>query len=172
MDFSPPQYYRYSSVVVEPKSGALTKEQIAHFREELSALPQFEPETEHYFIPAEGGGYLYCRKVSRPAGVATLGRVHKKEHFYIVAKGKIGLRGEYETTIYEAGDVIPTKPGTQRLVVSIEDSVTITMHKVSTMDLEEAERELVEDDENSNYGPGNKVKPGLLKHTAHERIES
>lgn len=152
---------------VEP----LTDAQIARFRAELSALPQVEPETDNYFIPLDAG-FLYCRKVSRAAGIATLGRVHKQEHFYIVAKGSIAVRGDGGTTTYHAGDVIVSKPGTQRLVVSLEDSVTITMHKVSSMDLEAVERELVEDDEQSNYGAGNKVKQGVLKHSDLERIGS
>jgi len=149
----------------------LTNEQIDRYRTELSAMPQVEPETENYFIPTEGG-FLYCRKVSRPANVATLGRVHKQEHFYIVAKGRIAIRGSSGTVIYNAGDVIVSKPGTQRLVVSLEDSVTITMHKVASMDMEEVETELVEDDVKSNYDVGNKVKHGVLMHDFAERIQS
>ena len=153
--------------------GALTAEQVFRFRGELTALPQVEPQTDNYFIPLpDGGGFLYCRKVSRAAGIATLGRVHKQEHFYIIAKGRIALRGETGTTLYEAGSVIVSKPGTQRLVVSLEDSVTITMHEVSSMDVEQIERELVEDDEKSNYLPGNKIKPGLLKRNTTGGIES
>lgn len=156
---------------VPAPSASLTPEQIARFRSELSALPQVEPQTDNYFVPCESGGYLYCRKVSRAADIATLGRVHKQEHFYVIAKGRIAIRGKDKTTIHSAGDVIVSKPGTQRLVVALEDSVTITMHKVSSTDIEQIEKELVEDDENSNYGAGNKVKQGILKHTAVERIE-
>jgi hypothetical protein len=147
--------------------GQITPEQVARFRAELSALPQIEPETDNYFIPTDGG-FLYCRKVSRSKDIATLGRIHKQEHFYIIAKGCIAIRGESGTTIHEAGSVIVSKPGTQRLVVSLEDSVTITMHKVSSMDIEQIERELVEDDEASNYGPGNKLKQ--ISHDCAERI--
>lgn len=168
-DYTPKTVYTYG---VQEVSKQLTDEQIQRFRTELSALPQVEPETDNYFIPADGGGFLYCRKVTRDAGIATLGRVHKKEHFYIVAKGRIAIRGEEGTTIYSAGDVIVSKPGTQRLVVSLEDSVTITMHKVSSMDIEEVENELVEDDPHSNYGVGNKVKTDVLKAELAERIES
>lgn len=149
---------------------APSPEQIARFRAELSALPQVEPQTDNYFIPQEDGTFLYCRKVSRAKDIATLGRVHKQEHFYVIAAGCIGLRGESGTTVHYAGEVIVSKPGTQRLVVSLEDSVTITMHRVSSMDMEQIEGELCEDDEASNYGPGNKVKPGLLKHCDIERI--
>lgn len=150
----------------------LTIEQVSRFREALSAQPQVEPVTENYFIPQADGTFLYCRKVSRSKDIATLGRVHKQEHFYVVAAGSIGLRGEHGTTIHHAGEVIVSKPGTQRLVVSLEDSVTITVHRVSSMDIEEVERELVEDDPASNYGPGNKVKPGVLTYAGMERIAS
>jgi mannose-6-phosphate isomerase-like protein (cupin superfamily) len=150
----------------------LTEAQIALARAELSALPQVEPVTDHYFVPQPDGTFLYCRKVSRPANIATLGRVHKQEHFYVVAAGMVALRSEHGTTIHRAGDVIVSKPGTQRLVVSMGDSVTITMHRVSSMDMEQIERELCEDDEASNYGPGNKVKPAVLTQDVFEGIAS
>ena len=150
----------------------LTEEQILNFRAELTKLPQVEPCTDNYFIPLESGGFLYCRKVSRPANIATLGRVHKQEHFYIIAKGKIAIRGETGTVTYFAGDVVISKPGTQRLVVSLEDSVTITMHMVSSMDMDVVEKELVEYDENSNYDIGNKLKNGVLRHSDCKRIPS
>ena len=151
---------------------ALTPESVARFRAELSAQPQFEPVTDNYFIAQDDGTFLYCRKVSRPANVAILGRVHKREHFYIVAAGMIGVRGDHGTTIHHAGDVIVSKPGTQRLVISLEDTVTITVHRVSSMDIAEVERELVEDDPESNYGPGNKVKPGVLTYGGLKGLES
>ena len=44
------------------------------------------------------------------------------------------------------------------------------MHRVSSMDIEEIERELVEEDLQSNYAPGNQVKQGILKHNDVERI--
>jgi hypothetical protein len=148
----------------------LTEKQIAAYRDQLSALPQVEPQTENYFVPQADGTFLYCRKVTRGADIATLGRVHKQEHLYVVAKGRIAIRGETSTTVHCAGDVIVSKAGTQRLVVSLEDSVTITMHRVSSMDIEEIERELVEEDLQSNYAPGNQVKQGILKHNDVERI--
>lgn len=146
-----------------PVSAPLTTAQVERYREELSARPQVEPVTEHYFVPQGDGTFLYCRKVSRPKDIATLGRIHKMGHFYVVAKGSIAIRGETETTVHHAGAVIVSTPGTQRLVVSLEDSVSITMHRVSSMDIEAIERELVEDDERSNYGPGNKPKHELLQ---------
>jgi hypothetical protein len=82
----------YGGILAVDKPKPLTPAQIARFRADLSAMPQVEHDTENYFIP-NGDGFLYCRKVMRPANIATLGRVHKQEHFYIVAKGRIAIRG-------------------------------------------------------------------------------
>lgn len=163
--------YKFSLTPVKSEvvTQQLTSEQVARYRAELSALPPVEPQTDHYFVPLPEGGFFYCRKVSRPANIGILGRTHKQAHFYIIAKGRVAVRGEFGTTIYEAGDVIVSQPGTQRLVVSLDDSITITMHKVSSMDIEEIERELVEDDELSNFDANNKLKPPLHEI---ERIES
>jgi hypothetical protein len=48
----------------------------------MSTMPQVELETEHYF--ADG---MYARVLFRPKDTLIVGKVHRKEHFYIVAKG-------------------------------------------------------------------------------------
>lgn len=139
-------------------------ERMSRLRTEISALPQYEPETEHYF---HGG--MYVRKVTRDANVVLVGRVHKKEHFYIVIAGRIAVTdGECEPVEYGPGDVICSMPGTQRSVVSITKATTLTVHKTRATTVEQAEAELCEDDPDSMYLPGNIVKPGLLKHEGQE----
>jgi len=51
-------------------------EKVQALQVELSKLPQYEPETKHYF---HGG--MYCREVFRHAGVLVVGAVHKKSIF-------------------------------------------------------------------------------------------
>ena len=53
----------------------LMQQRIGALQAELSKLPQYEPQTKHYF---HGG--MYCREVFRHAGVLVVGAVHKKEH--------------------------------------------------------------------------------------------
>jgi hypothetical protein len=122
---------------------------------EVAALPQFEPKTDHYF--ADG---MYCRSVFRPAGCIVIGKVHKKEHFYIITKGKVAVAGNGADKIYESGDVIISKPGTKRAVYALEDSICVTVHRIVTesKDIEEIEKELVEEEPNSMYLAGNILK--------------
>ncbi|MCR4308158.1 MAG: hypothetical protein NUV80_06385 [Candidatus Berkelbacteria bacterium] len=116
-------------------------------------MPQLELPTFHYF--ADG---LYARVVKRPAGTLIVGKIHKKEHLYIVTKGKVRVASDTGSVIYEAGDVIISKPGTKRAVLALEDSICMTVHRCEETDLEKIEEELVENEEQSLFGPGNKLK--------------
>lgn len=152
---------------LRPAAGASMPERMSRLRAEISALPQYEPKTEHYF---HGG--MYVRKVYRDANVCLVGRVHKKEHFYIVVSGEILVTdGVNEPQHFKAGDVICSMPGTQRSVVSITPAVTLTVHKTRATTVEQAEAELCEDDQDSMYLPGNIVKPGVLKHDKNEVLQ-
>lgn len=120
----------------------------------LRELPQLEVETLHFH--AEG---MYARVAARPRGALIVGKVHKKEHFYIVTKGSVAVtNGEDAPKIYQAGDVIVSQPGTKRAVMALEDSICMTVHRTDKTDLAEIEDELVEPDALSLYGPGNKLK--------------
>ena len=59
-----------------------SKELIEKLQAEMIKMPQAELETEHYF-----SGGMYCRKLTRPAGTLIVGKVHKKDHFFMCDKG-------------------------------------------------------------------------------------
>jgi quercetin dioxygenase-like cupin family protein len=96
---------------------------------------------------------MYARVVPRPAGTLIVGKVHRREHFYIVTKGRVQIGHE----VYEAGAVIISQPGTKRAVYALEDSICMTVHRTDKTDLAEIEAELVEPDESSPFGIGNKL---------------
>ena len=131
----------------------LDNNQVENIQTALSRLPQYEPITDHYF---HGG--MYCRKVSRIAGALVVGKVHKKEHFYICVTGQMIVWNENGATLLNAGDVLLSPPGTKRVVYAITDAIGMTMHIVNAKTIEEAETELVEEDLSSTYSIGNKVK--------------
>lgn len=114
------------------------------------SLPQIEFKTDHYF--ADG---MYLRWLPRVKGTLIIGKVHKKEHFYLIISGCVQI----EKTIYKAPCVIVSKPGTKRAVLALEDSICATVHRTSETDMEKIEAELTEPDEASAYLPGN-----ILKH--------
>jgi len=135
-----------------------TREQIERLQAEMVKLPQDEVETEHYF--SEG---MYCRKVFRKAGTLIVGKVHKKPHFFLCAKGEIIAWSEKGMRNLKAGDVIESLPGTKRVTLAVEDSIGITFHKTDKTDLDEIEQELVEYDETALFDSNNKLKEIMIE---------
>jgi hypothetical protein len=122
---------------------------IVRLQEAIRDLPQAQFETFHYF--ADG---MYARVVARSAGTLIVGKVHKKEHFYIVAKGRVQI----EKDILEAGTVLVSKPGTKRAVLALEDSICMTVHRTNKKNLEKMEKELIEPDKTALFDASNKLK--------------
>jgi len=135
-----------------------TKEQIEALQAEMVKMPQLEVETEHYF-----SGGMYCRKLIRPAGALIVGKVHKKAHFFLCAKGEIIAWSEKGMITLKAGDVIESQPSTKRVTYAVVDSIGITFHVTDKTDLDEIEAELIEPDETALFDSGNKLKEIMLE---------
>ena len=135
-----------------------TREQIERLQVEVMKLPQVEPVTENYF--SEG---MYCRKVWRCANTLVIGKVHKKDHFFICAAGEIMVWTEGGMKILRAGDIIESKPGTKRVTLALTDAIGITVHKTDKTDLDEIEAELIEPEVASLFDANNKLKNVLIE---------
>jgi hypothetical protein len=120
---------------------------------EVSKLPQYEPDTKHYF---HGG--MYCREVFREAGILIVGAVHKKEHFYLIVSGTVAITNDDGVQEVTGPHLFSSKPGTKRAVYAITDALCMTFHRVESSNVEDAEAELVEHDPDSMFSVGNKVK--------------
>ncbi len=132
----------------------MMRQKVDALQNELSKLPQYEPETKHYF---HGG--MYCREVFRHAGVLVVGAVHKKEHFYLIVSGTVVITdGEGNVQEVTGPHLFQSKPGTKRAVYAITDTLCMTFHAIEATTVEEAETELVEVDPDSMYSLGNQVK--------------
>ena len=137
----------------------MMRQKVGTLQTELSKLPQYQPETTHYF---HGG--MYCREVFRHAGVLVVGAVHRKEHFYLIASGTVAITdGNGEVTTVTGPHLFASKPGTKRAVFALTDARCMTFHVTEAKTVEDAEAELVEPDPYSNYLPGNTVKQELLE---------
>lgn len=128
---------------------ALLLPPIQRLEEAMREMTQLDLQTDHYF--ADG---MYARVVARPAGAIIVGKVHKKEHFYIVAKGCVQIGRD----IYKAGTVLVSQPGTKRAVVALEDSICMTIHRSKKRNLDSLEKELVEPDKHALFNSANKLK--------------
>jgi hypothetical protein len=123
-------------------------------QEAAAKLPQAVLETTHYW--ADG---MYCRVLFRPADTLIVGKVHRREHFYIVASGEvtvIGADGQKQRII--GPRVIVSAPGTKRAVYSHTDATTITVHRTQETDLDKIEAELIEEDETAMFDARNEAK--------------
>lgn len=132
---------------------APSREQIELLQSEMSKLPQYEAPTEHVF---HGG--MYCRQVWRPAGCLIVGKVHKKEHFYMVVSGTVKVTTDDGLQTITGPMLLCSKPGTKRAVFAETDALCMTFHRVDSNTVEDAESELVEDDPKSMFTIGNKIK--------------
>jgi len=124
---------------------------------ELVKLPQYEPATEHYF---HGG--MYCRKVFRHADVTIVGKVHKKEHFYMIVSGTVAVTTDDGVQVITGPHLLCSKPGTKRVVYSVTDALCMTFHRLDSTTVEDAEEELVEHDPGAMFTVGNKLKNEVL----------
>lgn len=135
-----------------------TLEQIERLQREMVGMPQPELLTEHYF-----SGGMYCRKLTRPAGTLIVGKVHKKDHFFMCAKGQIIAWSEKGMVTLNAGDVLASKAGTKRVTLAVTDAIGITFHKTNKLNLDKIEKELIEPDELALYDAHNKLKVEALE---------
>lgn len=151
MDLSP----GFGAQIIDPASMRAAVERL---QAEVSKLPQYEPKTTHRFHAG-----MYCREVWRHAGVLVVGKVHKKEHFYVIVSGTVRVTTPEGVQRLTGPMVLECKPGTKRAVYSETDALCMTFHRTDATTVEDAEREMVEEDENDMYAVGNTIKKEVLK---------
>ena len=125
--------------------------------DELRKMPQYEPITTHTFHAG-----MYCREVYRGADVLVVGKVHKKEHMYYIVSGTVAITTDEGVMAVTGPKMICSKPGTKRAVYSITPAHCLTLHRTDAINVRDAEKELVEDDPDSMYDAGNKLKQERL----------
>ena len=122
-------------------------------QEEILKQPQVELPTEHIF---HGG--MYCRQVWQPAGTIIVGKVHKKEHFFMVVSGCVAVSVGEEAQEIRAPFLLTSHPGDKRAIYAITDTLYMTIHRTDETDVAAAEDELVEYDPTCPFLVGNKLK--------------
>lgn len=137
----------------EPALIVPMREMVQALQDEISKHPQYEPPTEHVF---HGG--MYCRQVWRPEGCLIVGKIHKKEHFYMIVSGTVTVTTDDGVQTITGPMLLCSKPGTKRAVYANTDALCMTFHRVDSNTPEAVESELIEYDPNSMFDVGNKVK--------------
>lgn len=122
------------------------------FKQELMKLPQVPLDTLHFF--ADG---MYCRVLLLRAGTALVGAVHRKEHFFMVMRGRLVVNSGEGPVVLDAPRILTCQPGTQRAGYALTDVMCLTVHRTDKTDLAEAEADIAEPDPESRYTTGNQL---------------
>src|SRR5271165_3520889 len=131
---------------------------ISQLEEVGRRLPQVALPTMSFLL--EG---MYLRQCCIPGGTAFVGREHKKQHYFICAKGSAQITTDNGIELIRAGMVLMVPPGSKRAGVTVEDTVFITVHRTEETDLAAIEDDLVILDSKARFGVGNAMLPERLE---------
>lgn len=123
---------------------APTREKIQQLQEAMLELRTDMPEPEHFFAPG-----MYGRRLPIPAGMLVVGKTHKHAHLMMVLQGKAEIVTEFGRDLVEAGHISVSQPGAKRVVLTLEDTVFVTVHHNpdDVEDLEIIEKNHIEDED-------------------------
>lgn len=119
----------------------------------MRSMPQVDVETNHHF--ADG---MYARCLFMAAGTVVVGKRHKREHLFVITKGRMQVVIGDEVKHLAAGDVLVSAPGTKRALHAIEDSICMTVHRTDKKNIRKIEKELIHDDGTALFDALNKQK--------------
>ena len=99
---------------------------------------------EGFRIENDFADQLYMRKMYMPKDCAVISAMHHTEHFWFLLKGRILVTTEGEQVEHIAPCYEKSLKGAKRLILSLEDSIFINVHKnpTNTRDMEDIEKSL------------------------------
>ena len=132
------------SYTIEPPAKRISRDAIMALQAALADVPGAmtddleieEKYNEHFFAPG-----VYGRKMSIPAGMCVVGKIHKHAHLNVITKGVIKVVTEFGDDIFTGPRIWVSEPGTKRAVLAIEDTEWLTVHHnpTDTQDIREIE---------------------------------
>ncbi len=99
---------------------------------------------EMFRIENEFSDQLYMRKMYMPKECVVISAMHHTEHFWFLLKGRILVTTDGEQIEHVAPCYEKSMKGAKRLILSLEDSLFINVHKnpTNTRDMKEVEESL------------------------------
>ena len=99
---------------------------------------------EIFRIENEFSDQLYMRKMYMPKECVVISAMHHTEHFWFLLKGRILVTTDGEQIEHIAPCYEKSMKGAKRLILSLEDSLFINVHKnpTNTRDMKEVEESL------------------------------
>ena len=96
-------------------------------------------------VTHEFADQIYLRKMVMQKNQIVVGAEHKDEHVWFLLTGKVLIKEHDETIIHEAPCYTISKPGAQRTIIALEESIFMNVHKNpdNTKDIKELENQIV-----------------------------
>lgn len=95
---------------------------------------------KHVFAPG-----CYAREITMPEGLVVFGKLHRHAHVNVISRGRVRVLTEFGCEELVAPCTFVSQPGTQRMVLILEDTVWTTVHITDKTDLAAIEREVIAD---------------------------
>jgi hypothetical protein len=113
---------------------------IARLKEIMLEFPQADQPLEHEF--ADG---LYKRTIFNRCGSLIVTKLHKEQNFTTVLSGRLAILTENGVHEVKGGDSWTTMPGTERVILALEDTYLSTVHPnpLNIRDLEVLEDRII-----------------------------
>ena len=88
---------------------------------------------------------IYVRQMSMRPGSVVVGAIHKHLHVWFLLTGKVIINNNGEKIEHIAPCYTVSKPGSQRIILALEDSIFVNVHKnpTNTQDVSELEKQIV-----------------------------
>ena len=91
---------------------------------------------------------MYIREIFMPAGTVLTSKIHKTNHPFVVSKGKCIVYDGNKIETITAPHTGITEPNTRRLLYIEEDTIWTTFHITDKTDVDEIEKEIIEERDN------------------------
>lgn len=124
------------------------RKEIQQFQTALAKIPgAYFGDTDNCPLRHSFGGGMYMREIFIPKGHLVVGKIHKHTHPNFLLKGKVLVitEGEGKQQL-DAPLALMSQPGTKRVVLALEDTWWVTVHKTESTDLAEIENEVIAKD--------------------------
>lgn len=129
---------------IPPNPDAPTRAQIQRLQSAMAPIRCEQPQPEHIFHPG-----WYERRLLVPAGMVIVGKIHRHDHPVGVIRGHAVIVSEFGRDEVRTGYWALSRAGVKRVVLAIEDTLFVTLHRneSNTRDLAQIEAEHIEPEE-------------------------
>ena len=124
-----------------PNLPAPSLAQIQRLQSAIAPIRTEQPQPQHFFHPG-----WYERRLMLPAGSLVVGKIHRHKHPVGVIYGHAFILSEFGSDEVRTGYFAVSEPGVKRVVLTIKDTLFVTLHRnpSNTRDLAQIEAEHID----------------------------